>query len=50
MARQRYVETKVTFGQASMPVAVDKIKTSIVILPSPFCLATALHLLNFIGV
>lgn len=28
MARQRYVETKVTFGQASVPVAVDEIKTS----------------------
>ncbi len=43
MARQRYVESKVTFGQASVPVAVDEIKTSIVILPSHFCLATALY-------
>lgn len=47
MARQRYVETKVTFGQASVPVAVDEIKTSIMILRSPFLFGNSSPFIEF---
>lgn len=50
MGRRRYVQTKVAFGRASVPVAADEIKTSNMTEHSLPCLATALLLLNFIGV
>lgn len=47
MGRQRYAETKVTFGQASVPVAADEIKTSNMIEHSRFCFGNSSPFIEF---